>query len=83
MTTLSIELPTALKKKLETQARRLGISPARFVRAALETHLKHLRNNGRRSLYEASSDICGSVRGGPHDLASNPKHLAGYGAWKR
>ena len=83
MSTLSIELPTTLKKKLETQARRLGISPSRFVREALETRLKRLRANGRRSLYELSKDLCGSVSGGPHELAANRKHLAGYGAWKR
>ena len=31
------------------------------------------------SAYEALKDGCGIVRGGPRDLASNPKHMEGFG----
>jgi hypothetical protein len=33
----------------------------------------------RISAYDAMKDGCGIVKGGPRDLASNKKHLAGYG----
>lgn len=36
-----------------------------------------------KSLYDLTSDLCGSVKGGPGDLATNKKHLENYGKWKR
>lgn len=81
--TVSLELPGPLKRKLELHARRSGISLSQLVIETLEPRLKRPRANGRRSLYEMSKDLCGSVRGGPRDLAANPKYLTGYGAWKR
>ena len=36
-----------------------------------------------KSVYDLTSDLCGSVKGGPGDLATNPKHLQDYGKWKR
>ena len=85
MSTLTIELPDDLKGALAQAARRSGTSPARFVRKTLEQRLKPVRASSRAcaSLYELSRDLCGSVAGGPRDLASNKSHLAGYGSWKR
>jgi hypothetical protein len=31
------------------------------------------------SLYEQSADLCGKGKSGLRDLASNPKHLEGFG----
>lgn len=36
-----------------------------------------------KSLYDLTSDLCGSVKGGPGDLATNKQHLQDYGKWKR
>lgn len=36
-----------------------------------------------KSLYDLTKDLCGSVKGGPGDLATNPKHLRDYDKWKR
>jgi len=85
MSTLTLQLPDNLKDQLARAARRSGKSPARFVRETLENRLKatHPRLTGKSSLYELSQDLCGSVEGGPHDLARNKKHLNGYGSWKR
>jgi hypothetical protein len=85
MSTLTIQLPDALKGELTLAARRSGKSPARFVRETLEHRLKpgRVRSRTRASLYELSRDLCGSVTGGPRDLAGNKKHLNGYGSWKR
>lgn len=38
---------------------------------------------GGKSLYDLTSDLCGSVKSGPGDLATNPKHLRDYGKWNR
>ena len=85
MSTLTIQLSDDLKVELTVAARRSGKTPARFVRETLEQRLKpaRIRPHNQASLYELSRELCGSVTGGPSDLARNPKHLKGYGAWKR
>ena len=85
MSTLTLQLPDALKDQLALAARRSGKSPARFVREALESRLNATRprSTGGSSLYELSRDLCGTTEGGPRDLAANKKHLNGYGSWKR
>ena len=84
MSTLTIQLPDALKGELTLAARRSGKTPAGFVRATLEQRLQpgRARARSRASLYELSRDLCGSVTGGPPDLARNKNHLKGYGSWK-
>ncbi len=80
MSTLTIQLPDAVKEQLVAAARRSGKSPKRFAREALEARLKNGQASGRASLFERSRDLCGSVSGGPRDLAGNRRHLQGYGA---
>jgi len=80
MSTLTIQLPETVKEQLRAAARRSGKSPSRFVLETLEARLKNGRNSGRRSLFERSQDLCGSVAGGPRDLAANKRHLKGYGS---
>ena len=85
MSTLTLQLPNALKDQLALAARRSGKSPARFVRETLENRLNaaQLPFTGNSSFYELSRDLCGAAEGGPRDLAANKKHLNGYGSWKR
>ena len=84
MSTLTLRLPDDLKSRLAVAARRLGKTPERFVRESLEKRLRPNQpgSTGSSSLYERSRHLCGSVTGGPRDLASNKKHLNGYGSWK-
>lgn len=83
MSTVTIQLPDVLKARLESEARRLGSNPSRIVRDALQARLAPQRKANGLSLYDRSKDLCGSVTGGPRDLASSTRHLKGYGAWKR
>ena len=83
MSTLTIELPDTLKHRLDEEARRCRISPARLIRRTLEASLSNGKEHAGSSLYELTRDLCGSVSGGPRDLARNKRHLKGYGAWKR
>ena len=80
---MTIELPAELKTQVTVTARRLGLSPARFVRETVEARLRAPAPSEGPSLYELSQDLCGSLTGGPRDLARNKKHLQGYGSWKR
>lgn len=83
MSTLTIQLPDNLKVELTVAARRLGKTPARFVRETLEHTLKpgRIRARSRASLYELSRDLCGSLTGGLPDLAWNKTYLKGYGSF--
>ena len=85
MSRLTLRLPNKLNQRLTLAARRSGRTPARFVREAVEARLagEDLPAVGKQSLYDLTRDLCGSIRGGPRDLASNKKHLDGYGSWKR
>jgi hypothetical protein len=85
MSTMTLQLPYKLKQRLMLAARRSGRTPARFVREAVEARLAvdPLAPATGLSLYELSRDLCGSVSGGPGDLASNKRHLDGYGSWER
>ena len=55
-------------------ARHRNTSRSAVLRAALET----LARGSRRSVTSAAGDLVGSLRG-PRDLATDRKHLAGYG----
>jgi len=85
MSTLTLRMPNKLKLRLTLAARRAGKTPARFVVESVEARLGRapLGAGGGISLYELSRDLCGSISGGPRDLASNKDHLVGYGSWKR
>jgi hypothetical protein len=83
MSALIIDLPTGLKSKLAAEARRIGLSPEQFVQQTLRPQLQSGGKAAGPSLYDLTRDLCGTVNGGPRDLARNKKHLKGYGAWKR
>jgi hypothetical protein len=78
-----IEIPSKLKSQVAAAARRAGTTPDRFVREAVEARLRNGSMASPPSLYDLSRDLCGSVTGGPSDLARNKRHLRGYGSWKR
>jgi hypothetical protein len=83
VSTLTIQLPDELKERLTAEARRLRKRPAQLVQETLEARLQNGSQPSRQSIHDLSGDLCGSVTGGPHDLARNKRHLKGYGSWKR
>ena len=83
MNSTSIELPPALNRKIRAAAKRQKVSPELFVVKTLEAELNAKRPADRPSLFDQARDLCGSVAGGPRDRARNPRHLKGYGEWKR
>ena len=74
MRTVSFKLPEALDDALSDLARRRKSSRSALVREALEV----LASNGRRSVTAAVDELI-SALDGPTDLATNPKHMRGYG----
>lgn len=74
MRTVSFKLPAELDEALDEIARRRGTSRSTVVREALEA----LAKGKRRSITALAGKLVGSVDG-PADLASDPRHLSGYG----
>ena len=74
MRTVSFKLPEELDDALNELARARGASRSALVREALEA----LAKGKRRSVTSLAGKLVGSVDG-PTDLATNRKHMAGYG----
>jgi predicted DNA-binding protein len=80
MKTLTVKLPDELVIRLEKRAQRLGMSKSALVRESVERAL-----NGPGAVEEAPSayDLMkegfGCVNSGVGDLATNPKHMEGFG----
>ncbi len=82
MSTLTIELPDDLAARLEAASARTRVPPAQLVRAALEKALPAYASDWPAdgpSLYERMKDAIGCIDSGVTDLATNPKHMKGYG----
>lgn len=80
MVTMTCKLPAKLASELETLARTERRSKSALVREALEIRLKAQRRGDRITAYDLVKHLCGSIKGGPSDLATNPKHMKGFGA---
>lgn len=74
MRTVSFKLPRELDDALNELARSRGASRSALVREALES----LAKGERRSVTSVAGTLVGSVEG-PTDLATNRKHMSGYG----
>jgi hypothetical protein len=77
MRTMSLKLPDEIDAKLEARARSLGRTKSEITREALSRFLEAEPTTGVSCL-DLVRDLVGTVRG-PGDLASNKKHLRGYG----
>ena len=84
VSTLTIELPDDLAARLEAASAQTHVPPAQLVRAALEKVLPASGfPAGGPSAYDLMKDGFGCVSSGVRDLATNPKHLEGFGQWQR
>lgn len=80
VTTISIKLPDDLASRLDALARAENTSRSALFREALSDRLKASARRTKPTLYELSSDLCGTGASGIGDLASSPKHLDGFGS---
>ncbi len=77
--TISLKLPGELLELLEKEARSRRTTKSALIRESLEKALIGRPTGDKASCYELASDLAGSVKGLPRDLATNPKHLEGFG----
>jgi hypothetical protein len=76
MKTISLKLPDAIDARLEARARDLGKTKSEITRDALGRFLDSSPTG--ESCLDLVRDLVG-IAHGPGDLASNKKHLRGYG----
>ena len=77
---MSLKLPASLLARLDKESRQRRTTKSSLVRAALERELSDPPASGRRrSCYDLSVDLAGSLSGLPKDLATNPKYLKDFG----
>jgi hypothetical protein len=77
MTTLTCAIPEKLDERLEKLARKARMPKSKFVLKALEQAVRRHRASGPAMNFV--KDLCGAISG-PSDLATNPKHMEGFGA---
>jgi predicted DNA-binding protein len=79
MTTISLKLPDRLLEALEKESRVRGTTKSALVRDCLTKSLEGHRSGEASTCYDLASDLAGSLKGLPRDLATNPKHMDGFG----
>lgn len=80
MNTLTIKISDELQHQIEEASRRTHLTKSELVRRALTTYIARKGTDGRAaSALEQAGDLVGCFKGGPKDLASNPKHMEGFG----
>ena len=79
MQTISLKLPDALLRQLESEARLRRVTVSHLVRASLEKTLAGGKEGAGVSCYDLARDLAGKVKGLPKDLATNPAYLKGFG----
>ena len=79
MPTLTLKVPETLAEQLQRVSSQRRVPKSQIVREALETALRQECHQSTLSAHDRMKPGCGIVKGGPRDLASNPKHLEGFG----
>jgi hypothetical protein len=83
MNTLTIKLPAPLDAALAEASMRAQLTKSELVRRAVIAYLvpggPHEGIAAAPSALALAGDLVGCFEGGPSDLASNPRHLDGFG----
>ena len=77
MTARTIKLDPLLDRQIDAIARSRKATRSIVIREALAAYVQ--RERVAPSCLDLAGDLVGSIRGGPRDLASNPKYMRGYG----
>jgi Arc/MetJ-type ribon-helix-helix transcriptional regulator len=80
MITISLKVPDELVARMDAVARAKRTNRSALLREALEEKLEVAARETPPSLFERSADLCGKDSSGLGNLASNPRHLEGFGS---
>jgi Arc/MetJ-type ribon-helix-helix transcriptional regulator len=79
MQTISLKLPDALLRQLESEGRRRRVTKSQLVRTSLEKALTEGKAGAGVSCHDLARDLAGKEKGLPKDLATNPACLKRFG----
>ncbi len=74
MRTISLKIPDALDKELDTMAKQRNVTRSEVLREAISS----LSKQRERSAADLAGELVGSLRGAT-DLSTDAKHMRGYG----
>ncbi len=75
MPVMTIRLSRRESARVATLAKKRKVTRSELMRQALS----HLDDAGERSALDDLEDLVGIIKNGPRDLATNPKHMKGFG----
>lgn len=80
MNTLTVKIPAQLERELRLLSAREHRPRSEVVRQAIQEYISSRAPTlAPASALELAGDLVGCFTGGPADLASNPRHLDGFG----
>ena len=82
MDTLTLKVPEIIKEKLNSFAKKKGLSRSEIIRNALLEYFSRDELDKEGTFVEFSKDLAGSIDG-PSDLSVNKNYIDGYGKWLR
>ena len=77
MKTVTVKLPLEIDAALEAVSARRRVSKSTVLREALEKELA--RERSKPTVFDLIQDSIGCIESGVSDLATNPRHMEGYG----
>jgi len=77
--TLSLRISKAEIRALRRRARAEQVSQGTLVRKALRAYGVTPEPEKAKTGYDVIKHLIGSCKGGPSDLATNPKYMEGFG----
>jgi hypothetical protein len=83
MDAIVAKLPEELHVALDAVAKKTRRTRSAVLRDALTMYLRAESDQPSSALSHKFADYSGVFEGGPKDLSTNPKHLAGYGLSRR
>jgi len=76
MKTISSTVSDTMNDWIMAEAKRCRMSKSKVVRRLLERSCDERRG---LSIHDVMKDVCGIIKGGPRDYASNKKYMKGFG----
>ena len=79
MERINVRVESPLKRRLEIEATKRGVTPSAVVRQALEEHFGRDAPPENCLQLAERLGILGSIKGLPADLTTNPDYMEGFG----
>ena len=79
MVTVTVKLPVDIASSLVAEARAKRLPKSALIRDSLEKRYAKSKSRAHPTYYDRIKHLAGSVKGLPTDLATNKKHMEGFG----